>query len=337
MRDSHRPDATISEIASRARVSITTVSRVLNRSGHPVSQEARARVLEAARALDYHPSAAARALSMRRTNTVGILVPDVANPYYAEMVHSIERVTRPAGYTVLLTDANREPARTRDGLALFRSQRVDGVVVAGGGTDKSADLELLKRGSIPAIVIGRHRLAVPSVRVDNVHAGRLAAEHLAACGHREVAFVCGPASLTTVKDRLLGFATLCRRDGIALHIEPGDFRPASGYEAARRILAERSAVTAICAGNDNMAIGTMAACADAGIAIPSGVAVMGFDDTPLARYVRPTLTSIAISTSEMGEEAARLLIALMNGERVREVTWAQARLIARASTDWRRE
>lgn len=325
-------DTTIAEIASRAGVSIATISRVLSPSGHPVSEKTRRRVLDVACDLDYHPSAAARALSTRRTWALGIAVPDLANPYYAEIVHAIEDAARAAGYTVLFTDFHRDSRRLRAGLDLFRSQRVDGVVLAGGGSDEAADLGVLTRAGIPAVLIGRHEDGVPAVRVDNVQAGRLAAEHLVAHAHARISFISGPAQLTTVQDRLQGFQGVCERAGTVLDVEPGDFDPRSGYEGMRRILARRPRASAVCAANDHMAIGAMAACADAGLTIPRDLALMGFDDIPLASYVRPALTTIAIPTRELGSQAARLLLSLIDGSQVPAVTWVDIQLIKRDST-----
>jgi len=325
-------DVTIAEIAAGAGVSTATVSRVLSPSGHPVSQETRQRVLDVAQELDYHPFAAARALSTKRSRALGIAIPDLANPYYAEIVHTMEEQARAARYTVLFTDFHRDAQRLREGLDLFRSQRVDGVVVAGGGARDPVDLGVLARAGIPAVLIGRHLEGVTAVRVDNVQGGRLAAEHLIDQGHRRIAFIAGPAELTTVQDRLSGIREICHRRGAELHLEPGDFSPQSGYERARRILARRPRSTAVCAANDQMAIGAMAAFADAGLSIPKDLALMGFDDIPLASHVRPALTTIAISTREIGTQAGRLLLSLIRGEEVPAVTWVEVRLIVREST-----
>ena len=332
MRTSESSITTIAEIATRAGVSTTTVSRVLSASEHPVSESARRRVLEAARELDYHPSAAARALSRGRTRAVGIAVPDLANPYYTEILDLAQEQARLAGYTVLCADFRRDPQRLEEALHLFRSQRVDGVVIAGGGGRGSPDLAVLDRARIPVVVVGRYPAPAVAVRVDNVEAGRLAAHHLAARGHRSVGFISGPEELTTVEDRLLGFSQACEEASITLHVAPGDFKPYTGYLSTRRLLAKGLGVTAICAANDQMAIGAMAACADAGTVVPDEMALMGFDDIPLASFVRPALTSVAISGRNLGCEAGRLLLALIDGAEVPPVTWVDIRLVERDST-----
>lgn len=323
---------TIAGIARRAGVSIATVSRVLSHSRHPVNEQTRQRVLQVARELDYHPSAAARALSTQSSHTLGIAVPDLANPYYAELVHAAQEVARVLGFTVLVHDFQRDLRRLREGLETFRSQWADGVLVTGGGSSQPLDLGVLERAHVPVIVIGRHEARAPSVRVDNVEAGRLAARHLAQRGHSAVAFVQGPAELSTMQDRLDGFSQVCRAAGLALHLEPGDLKPASGYEATRRVLAKRPEVTAVCAANDSMAIGAMAACADVGVEIPRRMALSGFDDIPLASYVRPTLTTIAVPTRELGARSAGLLFSLIEGREVSDITWIEVRLMVRDST-----
>jgi DNA-binding LacI/PurR family transcriptional regulator len=323
---------TIDEVARRAGVSITTVSRVLSASTHPVSEQTRRRVLEAARLCDYHPSAAARALSSRRSRCLGIAVPDLANPYYAEIVRPVQEEASARGYTVIHNDFQRDPDRLHGGLRLFCSHRTDGVLVAGGGSSQVLDLRPLERARIPVVVIGRHRSSAPSIRVDNVAAGGLAAEHLIERGHREVAFLTGPPELTTVQDRLQGFRDACARAGATLRVQPGDFKPLSGFEGTRRALREWPGVTAICAANDHMAVGAMAACWDAGVPIPAGVALVGFDDVPMAAYLRPALTTIAIPTHQLGVRSAGLLFSLIQGHAVPETTWIEVRLVARASS-----
>lgn len=259
-------------------------------------------------------------------------VPDLGNPYYTEILDLTEEQARSSGYAVLCSDFRRDPRRLEETLHLFRSQRVDGVLIAGGAGVGAPDLDVLARAGIPVVVVGRYPHDAVAVRVDNVQAGRLAARHLVERGHRFVAFLSGPDILTTVQDRLHGFREICDQAGVRIHLELGDFKPGSAYWVTRRILTRRLAVTAICGANDQMAIGAMAACADAGAAVPADVAVMGFDDIPLASFVRPSLTTVAISARALGWEAGRLLLSQIDGLEVPRVTSLDVRLIERDST-----
>ena len=166
------------------------------------------------------------------------------------------------------------------------------------------------------VMVGRHGLTQPSVQVDNVAATRVATEHLLGLGHRRIAFVGGPTDSSTAQDRLLGHQQALRKAGVPDSgldaVRVGDFDERSGYEATRSLL-DGQATTAVLCANDRMALGSYAALADAGLSIPGDVSVVGFDDVPMASFVRPTLTTIAVPTYEMGQAAMRLLLEMFNG------------------------
>ncbi|MDR7481977.1 MAG: LacI family DNA-binding transcriptional regulator [Armatimonadota bacterium] len=306
---------TIHDVARRAGVSPATVSRVLNNSGHPVSPRARARVERTARTLGYVPNRLARSLLTRETAAIGLLVPDVSNPYYAVVLRGIEDAASQAGRAVILCNTDRRQDKQQVYLRTLLERRVDGLIVA-GGTVTAADLRLV-RGLVPMVAIGRHQVPLPTVRVDNVAAGETAARHLLALGHRRIACLAGPAASRTVRDRTTGVARALRAAGVALadqDVVATDFTGPGGYAAARRLLQRASPPSALIAFSDQVAIGALRALHDLGVAVPARVSVVAFDDTPLAAFVIPSLTAISVPMYDLGRRAAALLLALLAGQ-----------------------
>jgi LacI family transcriptional regulator len=334
----------IRDVAAAAGVSVATVSRVLSpATAHvPMRKETRDRVERAIDQLGYRPNDLARALLHHRTSAIGLVVPDISNPYYPPMVRGVEDVASAHGYRVVLCNTDRDPAKISGYLDTLIKTRVDGIVVAGGGwadvPDRTAVLGNYRTG---LVAVGRHLTAHPSVRIDNVAASREAAEHLIGLGHRRIAFLGGPASSTTVQDRAQGYRDALKvadLPGSAAAVTYGDFTEECGYAATRELL-ETSLPsptalppTALLCANDRIALGAYAAAADAGRRVPHDVSVVGFDDTPIARYVRPTLTTVAIPTYEMGGAAVRLLLAQLDGGGGPEVETMATRLVVRDST-----
>jgi LacI family transcriptional regulator len=326
---------TIRDVALRAGVSIATVSRVLNRSDHPVRAALRARVEAAARELDFRPSSLARGLAGRETRTLALVVPDIANPYYPRLSRGVEDVASAAGYALIVCNTDYRVDKLALYLQLLREKRVDGVLLAGGGHENPADLAELADADLPLQAIGRHPLAAPSVRIDNVAAGRAATAHLLERGRRRIAFVGGPAAHTTVGDRRRGYRQALRAAGLRplprLEIETS-FSPADGELAARRLLEPAHQPDAVFAVNDYLAIGVVHGLLAAGRRVPDDVAVIGFDDIPLAAYFRPSLSSVAVPAYELGTAATEQLLRQLAGETVGETLWLETRVVARESS-----
>ena len=331
-----RRSATVVDIAQRAQVSIATVSRVLNgASGHPVRAATRERVLAAARHLNYEPSDLARSLVQRTTRTIGLVIPDITNPYYPELVRATEDTARERGYTVVVLNTDREPDRVAAAIRVLRQKRVDGLLFAGGGTQPQAEVRELKRADTPIVVIGRHHLPFASVRIDNARGAREAVIHLLERGLRRIACLAGPPHLTSVQDRIKGYRSALHTYGLpdspAL-LRYGDFQPESGYREALALLRSHPRPDAIFALNDRMAIGVLAAVADLGLQSPKDVSVVGFDDIPIASYLRPSLTTVHVPAYEIGRAAMGLLLAAIQGKRPPRVVRLRTRLIARQSS-----
>ncbi len=310
---------TVWDVAKRAGVSPATVSRVLNPSGHPVREATRRRVLRAVRELGYTPNHLARSLLRQETAVVGLLVPDVSNPYYAAILRGMEDVAHQHGLAVMLCNTDRDPQKQRRYLQTLLERRVDGMVVA-GGTFTPQDRRTLER-KVPVVAVGRHPARIPSVRVDNVDAARRACRHLLELGHRRIACLAGPEASTTARDRVQGYRFALEEGGVRPREEWvvwSEFTARGGYCATQEILS-RSRVTALLASNDQMALGALRALAEAGLSVPAQVSVVSFDDTPLAAATVPALTTVAIPAYEMGRHAMELLLRVRAGERAEDL------------------
>jgi len=340
-----RRTVTIMDVARTAGVSPATVSRVLNRSSHPVSARGRRRVLAAARKLAYIPNLLARSLLTHRTAALGILIPDVSNPYYAAVLRGIEDAVGSTGRTVILCNTDRNPEKQRLYLRALMERRVDGLIVAGGSFGR-AETEITG-GDLPVVMIGRHPARFPSVRIDNVEAAALAASHLLALGHRRILHLAGPPASLTAADRLKGFRRALAEGGIPLEnglVAEVGFSPAragaavrSAFTAPGRSPGSRASAghrasgrgargrpdgdrpTAVLAANDQVAIAAIRALHELGLRVPDDVSVVGFDDTPLASYTVPSLTTVAVPAYELGRTAVSLLAAALEGRRAASV------------------
>ncbi|QRX84004.1 LacI family DNA-binding transcriptional regulator [Glaciimonas sp. PAMC28666] len=308
--------ATIKEVARAAGVSYTTVSHVLNRT-RPVSDCARERVIAAAAALGYVPSALARSLKIKTTGTIGLIIPNNTNPYFSEVARGIEDSCYAAGYSVILCNSDDDPAKQRDYLNMLLSKRCDGLIVATLG---EADGELLRKMKVPAVLLDRARkdladdLAIDLVAVDNIGGGILAAEHLLALGCKRIACIGGPAEIAVSRERIAGLRQTLTQADITLSAALcvyADFTSSGGYAAACDLLdmAQSERPDAIFCCNDLMAIGTLRAAAERNIAVPEQLAVVGFDDIHLAQFIHPTLTSVAQNTRRLGQLTAECLLA----------------------------
>jgi DNA-binding LacI/PurR family transcriptional regulator len=298
------PVTTIRDVARAAGVSVATVSRVLSGSAHPVNAATRERVLSAARRLNFQPNALARGLLLRVTSTLGALVPDVGNPYYAAVLQGAQDAAQRAGYSLVLGDTGRDAARQAEHLAVFAAKRVDGVLVL-GGTFRAADSRGPEALGIPVAAIGRHPAPLPGVRIDNVAVGRLACRHLLDLGRRNVAFLAGPSSSATMRDRARGYREAMGGPGRVIW---GELTADWGARAAARVEAD-----GLVCGNDLVALGALHGLHATGRRVPEDVAVVGCDDIGIASHTLPPLTSIAVPCAELGRKATELLLGLIAG------------------------
>lgn len=308
--------STIQDVAKRAGVSISTVSRVVNQTVK-VDPATEHRVREAITVLNYRPNLLARSFRRKQTQTIGLLVPDNSNPFFAEIARVIEDVGFEEGYSVILCNSDLSEAKQSAYVDVLLAKRVDGLILTSTGLVSPANgydvMERILGAGVPSVVIDRdlEGTAVDQVLVDNVEGGRLAGEYLAALGHRDIACLVGPHDLTPSAGRIAGFRRAMATAGLALAgkaIVRGNGRFDGGAEATRQLLERNVPFTAIFAFNDAMAIGAIGALRRAGLRVPQDVSVIGFDDTPLATAMFPTLTTIAQPIGEMGRRSLRLLL-----------------------------
>lgn len=328
---------TIKDVAKHANVSITTVSRVLNQTEHAVNSDTRERVLKAIKELGFYPNAMARGLHLKETKTIGLIVQDISNPYYPSIVRGVEDAAQELGYTVILANAYRSRERTTKYLNVLREKRVDGIIFTGGGAVKdAAEDNFFERNDVSTVVIGKSCNAkMPSVQVNNVQASREACEHLIRLGHRQIVTVTGPEDSTTVVDRLEGYRQALMAHGIVFREEfvlRCNFEFDEGYKAVEKFLdVSNDKVTAIFAQNDMMAIGIMKALKEKGLKIPEDIAVIGFDNIPLASFVTPMLSTVAVPIYELGRTAMRIMSDLQSGHEISRITTLPTKLLLRQS------
>ncbi|MDT7835930.1 LacI family DNA-binding transcriptional regulator [Aquabacterium sp. OR-4] len=313
--------ATIKDVARAAGVSVATVSRAMN--GHSnVLPDTRERILSVAKSLRFTPSGAARSLIMRRTETIGALLPDLHGEFFSELIRGIDQAARARGLHLLVSSSHGD---ADEAVAALRAMagRVDGVLIMAPQADAPALLEHLAP-RLPTVLLnspepaaderGTAARRLPSFTIDNVDGGRAMTAHLAAQGRCRIAFIGGPAANHEAQARRQGY-----REALAALARPqvpiefdGDFTEAAGQAVGRRIAALPVAQRpdAVFAANDMMAIGCLVALAEAGIAVPGEVALGGFDDIPIARYVTPPLSTVHVPIAELGAAA---LAALADG------------------------
>ncbi|MBD9368924.1 LacI family DNA-binding transcriptional regulator [Xanthomonas sp. XNM01] len=310
-----RQAVTIRDVAREARVSVATVSRALN--GHSnVAEPVRQQVLEVARRLRYSPHAAARSLSSRSTQTIGVVLPDLHGEFFSELIRGIDAVARSRGRHLLLSSYHGDPEEQGAALRAMRG-RVDGLLVMSPYADQPGFLADNLPDTLPAVLINTRQpeQVWPSLGIDN-HAGALAMTgHLLGLGHRRIAFIGGPDGNHDADERLRGFREAIAAQPGALGIEyPGRFDEASGHEAGARILEGGALPDAVFAANDMMALGCLYAFAQAGVRVPEQIALAGFDDIPLARFVHPSLTTMQVSIAALGGKALMRLLSQMDSD-----------------------
>jgi LacI family transcriptional regulator len=299
------------DVAERAGVSVTSVSHVINGT-RPVSDELRRRVLDAMGELGYRPNALARSLRRQKTHTIGMIVPDSANPFFAEVARGIEDTCFEQGYSVILGNSDGDLGKELLYTNVLAEKQVDGILFVAAGMS-TEHIHTLQARRMPLVVVDRHipGVDVDSVLTDNAHGGWLATHHLVELGHRRIGCITGPSDVTPSADRITGYRQALHEGGIAVDealIVKGDFQYESGYRAAHQLLAIDDPPTAVFTCNDLMAVGAISAALELGRQVPTDLSVVGFDDVRLASFTNPPLTTVAQPKYEMGVMAATMLL-----------------------------
>ena len=324
----------IVDVALKANVSIATVSRVVSNSSHKVNAITRKRVLDAVEALDYRPNALAKGLLMKKTMTVGIIIPDISNPYYAEIVRGVQDMADQYGYAVILLNTDRIQERITKHIYFLREKSADGIIFSGGAIHGEKVLSSLEGFRERVVVIGRHRVESSAVMIDNAGGATKAIQHLVELGHERIGYIGGPDKSASAKDRLTGYRSALAHHGYPVDknlIGKGDFTPSSGYLSAKELIA-REQPTAIFAANDQMAFGSIHAANELGLRVPDDLSVVGFDNIPFGSYFEPPLTTVEVPMYQIGAAAMEMLFNLISRKNAGELRSFSTKLIKRAST-----
>lgn len=305
----------IADVAREARVSRQTVSRALNNKGE-ISADTRARVLEVIERLDYRPSSIARGLATRHTRTIGFIVPDIANTFFADIGRGADNLAHAAGYSLLLSNTTEDPDREADLLRTLEQRSVDGVLLCSSRLPDARLSDLVERHDA-VVLINRQLPGVSSVCVDDRLGARLMAEHLVRAGRRRIGLLTGSPAAHSTRERTGGYREVLAEAG--LPYDPADTGRCaspdieSGCAAALTLLAARPDLDGLLCYNDLVAIGALAACRELGRRVPDDVAVAGADDILLARLVTPGLTTLRVDRQAIGAAAVQLLLDQLSG------------------------
>lgn len=330
--------ATLSDIAERAGVSVSTVSRVLNKKAgkYRISAETEAKIQKTARELKYRPNQIARGLRLKKTNTIGLIAPDVSNPFFAYIIKRVQNVAHSLGYSLIVCNTDENLTQEVEHVNLLFRNRVDGLIAMPVGQAYGHFADWLDKG-VPLVLLDRcfDELDARSVVVDNYAGACEAVEHLIRAGHERIAFVQGLPGTYTNNERLRGF-----RDTLAAHGLPcdeslivgSDFRQENGYMETKLLLSKDDRPTALFATSDLITLGALQAIYEEGLSIPEDISVIMFDDFDFAPYLRCPLTAIRQPKELMGEIAVKMLVEELRGEKQgRRRVVLKPKLVMRAS------
>lgn len=309
----------IKDIAKAAGVSHSTVSRALHESPL-VNVHTKERIQFLAREMGYSPDAQARSLVTGRSHTVGVVVTTIADPFVTEVVQGMESTAHDHGYTVILSSSNSEPEREIAAVEMLRAKRVDGVIVTSSRIG-ALYLDHVERIGAPVVLINNHNEQsghyTYTVTVDNRHGSRLATDHLFNQGHSRIAYITGPENHSSDMERMAGYRQALSEHSIPYNptlVVPGNGKPVGGMRALQALLERTPPPSAVFCYNDMTAIGLLRAAREAGISVPGDLAVIGFDDIPLASFVCPPLSTISQPKNEMGRLAMVMVLTLAGSD-----------------------
>ncbi len=326
---------TMKDVAQQVGVSVQTISAVINEKPG-ITPETRERVFTAIEQIGYRPFSIARSLRTRRTHTVALIVPDIANPSFSTIASAAEDVAHASGYSLVNYNTHESPEREANYIRTAAERWVDGVLFVSSG-DQIHGLESLQKAGIPCVAIDRNpeSYSGPSVTLNNVRAGELATNHLIDLGHRRLAHISGPQRLSLARERQAGFQRAIEAHGLpkGLVINSAGWSCADGFSAFQTLLGTKPYPTAVFAASDRIAIGAMRAANQKGLRIPEDISIVGLDDVELAAYQNPPLTTVQQSFTDLATLAMQLLLALLNGEQPANTRLVlEPHLVVRAST-----
>jgi len=309
---------TLKMVAEKAGVSVNTASRAINNKSD-INEKTKKRVLKVAQELGYVQNATAVALRTKKTRTLGVVIADNRNPFYAEVLNGMEEAAREKNYHIILANTQRDYKKEEEAINLLLAKRVDGLLIT-PVQDRDDDIKKLIEANIPFVVVGRdfENIEVDAVYNDEIKGGFLATEYLIKKGHKRIALIDGFLYKSPAKGRLEGYKKALNKYRILLDdllISVGDINMEDGYERTKQMLEKNIDFTAIFAYNDMMAFGSMQAIKEKGLRIPEDIGLVGYDDIPFSSLISPSLTTIRLKKQDLGIESVELLLSRINGSR----------------------
>lgn len=309
---------TLKMVAERAGVSVNTASRAINNK-LDINEETKKRVLKVAQELGYVRNATAVALRTKKTGTIGVVIADNRNPFYAEVLNGIEEAAREKNYHIILVNTQRDYQKEEEAINLLLAKRVDGLLIA-PVQDRDDDIRNLIMANFPFVIVGRdfENIEMDAVYNDEIKGGFLVTEYLFTKGHKRIAFINGFLHKSPAQGRLEGYKKALKKYGIPLDdalVSVGDIDVENGYERTKQMMKENIDFTAIFAYNDMMAFGAMQAIKEKGLRIPEDIGLAGYDDISFSSLMNPSLTTIRLKKQDLGIESVELLLSRINGSR----------------------
>ncbi|EEK74891.1 MULTISPECIES: ribose operon transcriptional repressor RbsR [Bacillus cereus group] len=306
--------STIKDVAKLAGVSVATVSRVLNKNGY-VHEDTLKKVERAIEMLDYKPSTVARSLYNKKSRLIGLVVPNIVNPFFPEVARAVEDVAYKQGYTVVLCNSDESLEKEKQYIDVLRQNNVDGFIVATNPQNSVNYMNL----SIPVVAIDRmFNERIPTVYADNYAGSQAATKLLIDKGCKHIAHIRGPRDVSTANERFEGFVDVITQNNLSYMIAESTFDPANSEQVTVELLEEYPHIDGIVAGNDLIAIGVVKAALQKGISIPDDLQIIGFDGISLTEMMYPSITTVAQPIYEMGKIATELLLEQMEGNPLEE-------------------
>lgn len=305
---------TMRDIANRLGYSVSTVSRALG-DFPAIGPETRERIRKAAESSHFIKNEVARGLALRSSRIISLFIPDIANAYYAEMARGALDVAQQNEYVLTVFNTGRKPEKEELFFRSIISMQSDGLILTGGVTEER-HLQILLDHAIPFVLAGRRASSVsaPAIAIDHVSIGYKGTQYLIGLDHRKILFLGGPADSSAAAGRKQGYLDAMRGAGLEPIVRPGDFQMESGVALASELVANKKNVTAVFAANDAMAIGVLLEMGSQGVKIGRDLAILGCDDIPLARLVKPALSTIRVPTYDIGARSMKMLLSLVKGE-----------------------
>ena len=329
---------TIKEVSREAGVSINTVSRALN-SRPDISTATKKKVLEIAKRLDYRPNKLAKGLRSKKTKTVGVVVTDISNPFFASLIKAVKNTAKESGYSVILQDTDEDYEKEKEAIQIMLAERVDGLLITPVQIKKKT-IQKLKETGFPFVLLGRHfdHLRTAYVTTDDIQGGFIATEHLIKQGHRKITLINGPCYISSAKERFKGYQKALNHYGIEMDqslVSHGAVTMKDGYRIGKSLMSQRQQFTAIFAYSDIVALGIIKAIHNAGLRVAEDIAVVGYDDIEFSFYLETALTTVKIPKRTLGKKAMELLSSMMvdkGQSRVRSEIKLPVKLVVRQSS-----